>query len=63
MVIHTLRLEDFLNEFKVVDVTKQEVLIPIVIKLVYQKNICADVVVTIPDWVVNDVTPGFGDNN
>ena len=61
-VIHTLRLEDFLNEFKVIDVTKQEVLIPIVVKLVYQKNICADVVVTIPDWVVNDVTPGFGDN-
>lgn len=61
-VIHTLRLEDFLNEFKVIDVTKQEVLIPIVIKLVYEKNICADVVVTIPDWVVNDVTPGFGNN-
>ena len=61
-IIHRLRLEDFLSEFKVIDVTKQEVLIPIVIKLVYQKNICADVVVAIPDWVVNDVTPGFGDN-
>ncbi|MBQ5898411.1 MAG: FimB/Mfa2 family fimbrial subunit [Alistipes sp.] len=61
-VIHTLRLEDFLNEFPQIDVTKQEVLIPIVVELGYLGDICTDVTVTIPEWMIKDVTPGFGDN-
>lgn len=61
-VLHTLRLEDFLNEFTQIDVTKQEVLIPIVVKLGYIGDICTDVTVTIPDWMIKDVTPGYGDN-
>ena len=61
-VLHTLRLEDFLNEFPQIDVTKQEVLIPIVVKLGYLGDICTDVTVTIPEWMIKDVTPGFGNN-
>ncbi|MBQ3212942.1 MAG: FimB/Mfa2 family fimbrial subunit [Alistipes sp.] len=54
-VVHTLALKDFLNEFTQIDVTKQEVLIPIVVEF---KNI--GVTVTIPDWMINDVTPDYG---
>ncbi len=61
-VVHTLRLEDFLNEFTQIDVTKQEVLIPIVVQLGYLGDICTDVTVTIPEWMIKPITPGFGDN-
>ena len=55
-VVHTLKLADFLAEFSSeIDVTKQEVLIPI--EVIFKS---VGVEVTIPDWVVNDVTPGFG---
>jgi hypothetical protein len=56
-VVHTLTLADFLAEFTQVDVTLQEVLIPIVVEF---KNI--GVTVTIPDWMINDVKPGYGNN-
>ena len=61
-VINTLRLEDFLTEFTQVDVTKQEVLIPIVVELVYEGSICTDVNVNIDIWNKEDITPGFGNN-
>lgn len=54
-VIHSLPLKDFLAEFTQIDVTKQEVLIPIVVEF---KSI--GVTVTIPEWMVNDVTPDYG---
>lgn len=58
-VLHTLALKDFLAEYEeYIDVTKQEVLIPIVVEF---KNV--GITVTIADWVVNDVTPGFGNDN
>lgn len=58
-VLHTLKLKDFLEQYKeYVDVTKQEVLIPIVVEF---KTI--GITVKIADWVVNDVTPGFGNDN
>ena len=56
-VVHTLALADFLNKFPQIDVTKQEVLIPIVVEF---KNI--GVTVTIPDWMIHDVTPDYGKN-
>ena len=56
-VVHTLMLKDFLEKFPQIDVTKQEVLIPIVVEF---KNI--DVTVTIPDWMIHDVTPDYGNN-
>lgn len=55
--LHTLKLADFLNEFPQVDISKQEVLIPIVIE--YRHT---GVTITIPDWMINDVTPGYGTN-
>ena len=56
-VVHTLALADFLKEFTQIDVAMQEVLIPIVVEF---KNI--GVTVTIPDWMINDVKPGYGNN-
>ena len=53
-VVHTLKLADFLNEFTQIDVTKQEVLIPIIVEF---KNIGVDV--TIPDWMIHNVTPDY----
>ncbi len=61
-VVNSLRLEDFLAAYPQIDVTKQEVLIPIVVKLIYVNGICTDVNITIPDWMIEDITPGFGDN-
>lgn len=58
-VLHTLALKDFLAEYEeYIDVTKQEVLIPIVVEF---KTV--GITVTIADWVVNNVTPGFGNDN
>ncbi|MBE6225819.1 MAG: hypothetical protein E7121_01840 [Bacteroidales bacterium] len=57
-VVHTLALADFLNKYPQIDVSKQEVLIPIVVEF---KNI--GVTVTIPDWMVNDVTPDYGNKS
>lgn len=55
-VVHTLALKDFCSEFAdVIDLTKQEVLIPIVVEF---RSI--GVIVTIPDWLVTDVDPDFG---
>lgn len=54
-VVHTLALKDFLQKFPQIDVTKQEVLIPIIVEF---KNI--GVTVTIPDWLIQNVTPGYG---
>lgn len=54
-VVHTLALKDFLEKFPQIDVTKQEVLIPIIVEF---KNI--GVTVTIPDWMIHDVTPDYG---
>ena len=56
-VVHTLMLKDFLEKFPQIDVTKQEVLIPIVVEF---KNI--GVTVNIPDWMIHDVTPDYGNN-
>lgn len=57
-VIHTLNLKDFLaNYSEVIDVTKQEVLIPIQVEF---KNIGVEV--TIPNWIVEDLKPGFGND-
>lgn len=58
-VLHTLALKDFLAEYEeYIDVTKQEVLIPI--EVVF-KNVSIEV--RIADWMVHDVTPGFGNGN
>ena len=54
-VVHTLLLKDFLEKFSQIDVSKQEVLIPIVVEF---KNI--GVTVTIPEWMIQDVTPDYG---
>ncbi|MBE6219977.1 MAG: hypothetical protein E7126_08090 [Rikenellaceae bacterium] len=57
-VIHTLNLKDFLATYsEVIDVTKQEVLIPIQVEF---KNIGVEV--TIPNWIVEDLKPGFGND-
>lgn len=61
-VLNTQRLEEFLAAYPQIDVTQQEVLIPIEVRLKYRGNICTDVTVTIPDWLVHDVTPEFGNN-
>jgi hypothetical protein len=53
-VVHTLLLADFLKTFTQIDVTKQEVLIPIIVEF---KNIGVDV--TIPDWMIHPVTPDY----
>ena len=55
--LHTLRLADFLNQFPQVDITKQEVLIPIEVEYRH-----AGVTITIPDWMINNVTPGYATN-
>ena len=43
------------EKFPQIDVSKQEVLIPIIVEF---KNI--GVTVTIPDWMIHDVTPDYG---
>ena len=53
-VVHTLTLADFLAEFPQIDVTKQEVLIPIILEF------GAGVKVTIPDWMIEDRDPVYG---
>ena len=53
-VLHTLMLKDFLARYPQIDVTKQEVLIPIVVEF---RN--AGITVTIPDWMIHDVTPDY----
>ena len=55
-VVYTLPLKDFLAEFDEIDVTKQEVLIPIIIEF------GVGVEVTIPDWMIEDRTPIYGDD-
>ncbi len=57
-VVHTLPLAEFLGKFPQIDVTKQEVLIPIEVEF---KNI--GVTVTIPNWMIQDVTPEYGNDN
>lgn len=58
-VLHTLNLADFLAKYSdKIDVTKQEVLIPIRIEF---KN--ANIIVSIGDWVVEEVIPGFGEGD
>ncbi len=56
-VIHTLLLKDFLARFPQIDVTKQEVLIPIVVEF---KNI--GIFVTIPEWMIHNVNPDYDIN-
>ena len=53
-VLNTLALKDFLTLYPQIDVTKQEVLIPIVVKFTSM-----GVTVTIPDWLNVPVTPDF----
>lgn len=53
-VLHTLTLADFLVQYPQIDVSKQEVLIPIVLQF---KNL--GVTVTIPDWLIVDVEPDY----
>ena len=53
-VLHTLALSDFLTMYPQIDVSKQEVLIPIVVKFT---NL--GVTVTIPDWLIVDVNPDY----
>jgi hypothetical protein len=53
-VLYTLALTDFLVQYPQIDVTKQEVLIPIVVKFT---NL--GVTVTIPDWMNVPVIPDF----
>ena len=55
--IHTLNLADFLNQFTQIDISKQEVLIPIEIEYKH-----TGVIISIPDWMINDITPGYGTN-
>ena len=57
VVILNYNGKDFLEKFPQIDVTKQEVLIPIVVEF---KNI--GVTVNIPDWMIHDVTPDYGNN-
>lgn len=57
-IVHTLPLADFLEKFPQIDVSKQEVLIPIIVEF---KNI--GVTVTIPDWLIQNITPGYGNDN
>ena len=51
-------LTDFLNKFDMYDVSKQEVLIPIVVRY-----FGADVKVTIDNWDLIEVAPGFGNGD
>ncbi len=51
-ILHSLRLEDFLIANPSIDVTKNEVLIPILIKFS-----SVGVIVTIPDWYIEELYP------
>ena len=51
-ILHSLRLEDFLIANPSIDVTKNEVLIPILIKFS-----SVGVIVTIPDWYIEELDP------
>jgi hypothetical protein len=52
-------LADFLAKYSDrIDVTKQEVLIPIRVEF---KN--ANIIVSIGDWIVEEVIPGFGEDD
>ena len=53
-VLHTLSLADFLAQYPQIDVSKQEVLIPIIVQF---KNFGVEV--TIPDWLIVDVAPDY----
>lgn len=55
-VIANISLAQFLNDFKEVDITKQEVLIPIVVEIIN------GVKVTIPDWMIENREPIYGKN-
>ncbi len=53
-ILHSLRLEDFLLANPSIDITKNEVLIPILIKFS-----SIGVTVTVPDWYIEDLNPEF----
>ena len=53
--VYTLALADFLNHFPQIDVSKQEVLIPIIIEF------GMGVTVTVPDWLIEDRDPIYGE--
>ena len=57
-VRRSFTLTDFLTKFDMYDVSKQEVLIPIVVRFLN-----AEVKVTIADWTLIDVDPVFGNGN
>ena len=52
--LYTLEIADFLAEHTEIDLTKQEALLPILIEF---RNL--EVVVSIPDWAVEDTEPEF----
>lgn len=56
-VLCTVSLEEFLEEFYEVDITKQEALIPLIIEFT------DEVVVTIPSWMLEHRDPIYGKNN
>jgi hypothetical protein len=56
-VLCTVSLEEFLEEFYEVDITKQEALIPLIIEFT------DEVIVTIPSWMLEHRDPIYGKNN
>lgn len=54
-VRHSLKLIDFLNERPYIDINKQEVLIAIRIEL----KLDGSVMVTVPDWYIEEIFPEF----
>ena len=56
-VLHTLQLKDFLARYPQIDITKQEVTIPIIVEF---KNMGINV--TIPDWLIHNITPDYDKN-
>ena len=62
-VLNTLRLEDFLAQYPQIDLNaEKEVHLPIEVHISYRGDICTDVTVTIPEWMIQDVTPEYGTN-
>lgn len=62
-ILNTLPLKDFLAQYPQIDLNgDDEIHLPIEVHLHYRGSICTDVTITIPDWMVNDVTPEYGTN-
>ena len=61
-IINTLNLGDFLAQYPQIDINAEDDVLPIEVHIEYKGDIFTNVTITIPDWLIQDVTPEYGTN-